>query len=206
MVVHAEAYKYLRAEFGMPSSNYLRETFFKATSSPVWMKDSVNQKPSEVSLLHRLPPGVSETNCICRACGEDIKQGVHLSEYTSRWVKKLQHKTANKVCAIPDCITNTKSVMVTTIGTIDQLQNVLKCDICNHHFEDGIPLCSIHYNESGALTWLLLVLVVEHCLGEGKGFFVNPQIPYQSTEFLRTLVPLLMTPASYANLVMTRVH
>ena len=35
---------------------------------------------------------------------------------------------------------------------------------CNHHFEDGIPLCSIHYNE---------------------------------------LVPLLMTPASYANLAMT---
>ena len=98
---------------------------------------SVNWKPSEVSLLHRLAPGVSGTNCICRACGEDIKRGVHLSEYTPRWVKKLQHKTANKVCAIPDCIA--------TIGTIDQLQNV---DICNHHFEDGIPLCSIHYNES----------------------------------------------------------
>ena len=32
-------------------------------------------------------------------------------------------------CAIPDCITNTKSVMVTTTGTIDQLQNVLNCDM-----------------------------------------------------------------------------
>ena len=41
MVVHAEAYKYLRAEFGMPSSNHLRETFFKATSSPVWMKEII---------------------------------------------------------------------------------------------------------------------------------------------------------------------
>ena len=197
MVVHAEAYKYLRAEFGMPSSNYLRETFFKATSSPVWMKDSVNQKPSEVSLLHRLPPGVSETNCICRACGEDIKQGVHLSEYTSRWVKKLQHKTANKVCAIPDSTTNTKSVKV-TIGTIDQLQNVLNCDVLITSRMAYLFVQSTIMN-----SWLL---VVEHCLGEGKGFFVNPQIPYQSTEFLRTLVPLLMTPASYANLVMTRVH
>ena len=112
---------------------------------------SVNWKPSEVSLLHRLAPGVSETNCICRACGEDIKWGVHLSEYTPRWVKKLQHKTANKVCAIPDCITNTKSVKVTTIGTIDQLQNVLNCDIRNHHFEGGIPLCSIHYHRVGRL-------------------------------------------------------
>ena len=33
---------------------------------------------------------------------------------------------------------------VTTIGTIDKLQNVL---ICNHYFEDGIPLRSIQYNE-----------------------------------------------------------
>jgi len=41
MVVHVEAYKYLRAEFGMPSSNYLRETFFEATSSPVWMKEII---------------------------------------------------------------------------------------------------------------------------------------------------------------------
>jgi len=138
---------------------------------------SVNWKPSKVSLLHRLAPGVSETNCICWACGEDIKRGVHLSEYTPRWVKKLQHKT--KVCAIPDCITNTESVKVTTIGTIDQLQNVLNCDICNHHFEDGIYLSvqSTIMNSLGALTWLLLVLVVEHCLGEGKGFFVTPQIP-----------------------------
>ena len=40
-LVHVEAYKYLRAEFGMPSSNYLRETFFEATSSPVWMKEII---------------------------------------------------------------------------------------------------------------------------------------------------------------------
>jgi len=73
---------------------------------------SVTWKPSEVSLLHRLAPDVSETNRICRAYGEDIKWGVHLSEYTPRWVK-LQHKTVSKVCAILDCITNTKSVKVT---------------------------------------------------------------------------------------------
>jgi len=94
-------------------------------------------------------------------------------------VNKLQHKTANKVCAIPDCITNTKSVKVTAIGTIDQLQNVLNCDICNHRFEDGTPLGSIHYNEffKGINLAAPCALVVEHCLVEGKGFFITPQIP-----------------------------
>ena len=44
-------------------------------------------------------------------------------------------------------MTDTKSVKVTSIGTIEELQKLLNCDVININFDDGIPLCSIHYNE-----------------------------------------------------------
>ena len=68
-----------------------------------------------------------------------------------------------------------KHKIITTIGTIDQLQNVLKCDICNHHFEDGIPLCSIHYNES--FRGINLAAPCASCgalPGGGKRFLCHP--------------------------------
>ena len=136
---------------------------------------SVNWRPSEVSLLHQLAPDVAGTDCICRACGEDVKRSFQSSEYTPRWIKKRQCTTVLKVCAIQDCVTDTKSVKVTTIGTIEELQKLLNCDVININFDDGIPLCSIHYNEF--YRHIDLAAPCASCgvlPGGGKKFFRHP--------------------------------
>ena len=90
-------------------------------------------------------------------------------------MKKRQCTTVLKVCAIQDCMTNTKSVKVTTIGTIEELEKLLNCDVSNKNFDDGIPLCSIHYNEF--YRHINLAAPCASCgvlPGGGKKFFRHP--------------------------------
>lgn len=89
--------------------------------------------------------------------------------------EKMQCTTVLKVCAIQDCMTNTKSVKVTTIGTIEELEKLLNCDVSNKNFDDGIPLCSIHYNEF--YRHINLAAPCASCgvlPGGGKKFFRHP--------------------------------
>ena len=163
----------LRANQVHPGHKCTQCTLCKENSN--FYVHSVNWRPSEVSLLHQLAPDVAGTDCICRACGEDVKRSFQSSEYTPRWVKKRQCTTVLKVCAIQDCMTNTKSVKVTTIGTIEELEKLLNCDVSNKNFDDGIPLWSIHYNEF--YRHINLAAPCASCgvlPGGGKKFFRHP--------------------------------
>ena len=166
----------LRANQVHPGHKCTQCTLCKENSN--FYVHSVNWRPSEVSLLHQLAPDVAGTDCICRACGEDVKRSFQSSEYTPRWVKKRQCTTVLKVCAIQDCMTNTNSVKVTTIGTIEELEKLLNCDVTKTLMMAYLCAQSTTTNSTGTLTWLLLVLVVGYCLGEGKSFFVTPPIQY----------------------------
>ena len=63
MVVHVEAYKYLRAEFGMPSSNYLRETFFKAIYQLASLDEGDNHKGPAESLWPSMYDALDSPEC-----------------------------------------------------------------------------------------------------------------------------------------------
>ena len=76
----------LRANQVHPGQKCTQCTLCKENSN--FYVHSVNWRPSEVSLLHQLAPDVAGTDCICRACGEDVKRSFQSSEYTPRWVKK----------------------------------------------------------------------------------------------------------------------
>lgn len=125
---------------------------------------SVNWRPSEGIFL-QLAPDVAGTVYICQAWGEEYNEGfipVNTPRYSlipKPYLQAIKHWEWGYLKV---------GVKATTIRIIKELKKLLKCNKSNENFEDGLPQCSIYYNEFQMLTSLLLVPVVGYGLGKGE--------------------------------------
>ena len=107
----------------------------------------LNWKSSEVAHLQKWAPDVSHWDCICRNCGEEFKRNASKDEYISRWVHKTEPKVSLALkCALEDCQSK-QGVKLCSMGSSEQLAELLHCNIVETQSKNEIPLCSVHYNE-----------------------------------------------------------
>jgi len=79
--------------------------------------------------------------------GTVVKRNASKDEYIPRWDRKTEPKVSLALkCALEDCQSK-QGVKLCSIGSFEQLAELLHCNIVETQSKNEIPLCSVHYNE-----------------------------------------------------------